>query len=76
MRPPHDFADFESDGRLRWKMPWEPLNLSKQSFTADAWEECLVWQESDRKGPGRLDRLIEETRRTPHEGIGKPKERL
>ena len=44
----------------------------KQSFTADAWEEYIEWQESDRKGLGRLNRLIEEARRTPYEGIGKP----
>ena len=44
----------------------------KQSFTADAWEEYLEWQKSDRKGLGRLNRLIEEARRTPYEGIGKP----
>ena len=44
----------------------------KQSFTADAWEEYIEWQKSDRKGLGRLNRLIEETRRTPYEGIGKP----
>ena len=42
------------------------------SFTADAWDEYLEWQESDRKGLKRLNRLIEEARRTPHEGIGKP----
>ena len=44
----------------------------KQSFTADAWGEYLEWQKSDRKGLGRLNRLIEEARRTPYEGIGKP----
>lgn len=44
----------------------------KLSFTADAWDEYLEWQESDRKGLKRLNRLIEEARRTPHEGIGKP----
>ena len=44
----------------------------KLSFTADAWAEYLEWQESDGKGLRRLNRLIEEARRTPHEGIGKP----
>ena len=42
------------------------------SFTADAWAEYIEWQESDRKGLRRLNKLIEEARRTPHEGIGKP----
>ena len=44
----------------------------KLSFTADAWAEYIEWQESDRKGLRRLNKLIEEARRTPHEGIGKP----
>ena len=44
----------------------------KLSFTADAWAEYIEWQESERKGLRRLNRLIEEARRTPHEGIGKP----
>lgn len=44
----------------------------KLSFTADARGEYIEWQESDRKGLGRLNRLIEEVRRTPYEGIGKP----
>ena len=44
----------------------------KLSFTADARAEYIEWQESDRKGLRRLNKLIEEARRTPHEGIGKP----
>ena len=44
----------------------------KLSFTADAWAEYIEWQESDRKGLRRLNKLIEEARRTPHEGIGEP----
>ena len=41
-------------------------------FYPDAWEDYLEWQASDRKGLKRLNRLIEEARRTPYEGIGKP----
>lgn len=44
----------------------------KLSFTADAWAEYIEWQESDCKGLRRLNKLIEEARRTPHEGIGEP----
>ena len=41
-------------------------------FYPDAWGDYLEWQASDRKGLERLNRLIEEVRRTPYEGIGKP----
>ena len=41
-------------------------------FYPDAWEDYLEWQANDRKGLKRLNRLIEEARRTPYEGIGKP----
>ena len=41
-------------------------------FHPDAWDEYLEWQANDRKGLKRLNRVIEETRRTPHEGVGKP----
>ena len=41
-------------------------------FHPDAWDEYLEWQANDRKGLKRLNRVIEEARRTPYEGIGKP----
>ena len=41
-------------------------------FYPAAWDEYLEWQANDRKGLKRLNRLIEEVRRAPYEGIGKP----
>ena len=44
----------------------------RQAFTPDAWEEYLDWQKTDRKRLKRLNRVIEDARRSPYEGIGKP----
>lgn len=41
-------------------------------FVPDAWSDYLYWQEQDRKTLRRLNRLIEDARRTPTEGVGKP----
>lgn len=41
-------------------------------FSSRAWEDYRYWVETDRKTLLRLNRLIEECRRTPHTGIGKP----
>lgn len=41
-------------------------------FAPQAWEDYLYWQITDRKVLKRINRLIEETRRNPFEGIGKP----
>ena len=41
-------------------------------FHPDAWEEYLEWQAGDRRRLRRLNKIIEEARRTPYEGIGKP----
>lgn len=37
-----------------------------------AWEDYLYWQRQDRKSLQRINRLIEEIRRDPFSGIGKP----
>jgi toxin YoeB len=42
------------------------------TFTDDAWEDYLHWQSSDPKMLARINRLIEECRRTPFKGAGKP----
>lgn len=42
------------------------------TFTNDAWDDYLYWQSVDRKALLRLNRLIEECRRTPFRGTGKP----
>ncbi len=41
-------------------------------FTPLGWEDYLYWQGHDRATLKRLNRLIEESVRTPTEGIGKP----
>lgn len=38
----------------------------------DAFAQYVHWQERDRKGLAKLNRLIEECRRHPYEGTGKP----
>lgn len=45
------------------------------TFSSQAWAQYLEWQRLDPKGLTRLNRLIEECRRTPFQGTGKP-ERL
>jgi toxin YoeB len=44
----------------------------KLVFSDQAWEDYLHWQKHDRKIVERINRLIREIQRTPHEGIGKP----
>ena len=41
-------------------------------FHAQAWEDFTYWARADKKMLRRLLRLIEETSRTPFEGVGKP----
>lgn len=47
----------------------------KLTFSPQAWEDYLYWQETDAKIVARIHLLIKEILRTPHSGIGKP-ERL
>jgi toxin YoeB len=44
-------------------------------FSENAWEDYLYWQKTDRKILNRINLLIQEIKRNPFEGIGKP-ERL
>lgn len=44
----------------------------KLVFAEQAWEDYLYWQEADRKTLTRLNGLIEECRRNPFKGTGKP----
>jgi toxin YoeB len=44
----------------------------KLVFTPTAWEDYLWYQDHDRKLLKRVNLLIQETVRTPFEGIGKP----
>lgn len=41
-------------------------------FSAHAWEEYQHWCETDRKTLLRVNKLIEECRRNPFKGSGKP----
>jgi toxin YoeB len=44
----------------------------KVSFSSQAWEDYLHWQQTDRKLLKRINALIKEISRTPFEGAGKP----
>lgn len=44
----------------------------KLIFSDEAWEDYLYWQEQDRRMVGRINRLINETKRDPFKGTGKP----
>jgi len=42
------------------------------SFTDEAWEEYLAWQQHDKKMLERINKLIQEVARNLFAGIGKP----
>lgn len=44
----------------------------KVVFSADAWVDYLGWQEQDPEIAARIDALLQNVRRTPFAGIGKP----
>lgn len=44
----------------------------KLLFSANAWEDYLHWQRTDKKILARINTLIREIQRQPFEGIGKP----
>ena len=44
----------------------------KLVFSEHAWDEYLHWQKTERKLLKRINLLIQDTRRSPFEGIGKP----
>ena len=44
----------------------------KLVFAEEAWEDYLYWQKQDRKMVQRIHKLIQEIRRDPFGGIGKP----
>jgi toxin YoeB len=41
-------------------------------FSDNAWDDYLHWQEADKKILRRINVLINEIKRNPFEGIGKP----
>ncbi|RLV58305.1 Txe/YoeB family addiction module toxin [Parashewanella curva] len=42
------------------------------SWTDEAWSDYLYWQNQDKKTLKRINKLINDTKRSPFEGIGKP----
>ena len=42
------------------------------SWADRAWEDCLYWQQTDRKTLKRINTLIKDTQRQPFEGLGDP----
>jgi toxin YoeB len=46
----------------------------KLTFTPDGWDDYLYWETTDKAVLRRLNRLLEETLRTPFEGLGKPEQ--
>lgn len=45
------------------------MNLT---FSDQAWEDYLYWQETDKKILKKINSLISDIKRSPFEGIGKP----
>ncbi len=44
----------------------------KLVWTNEAWADYTYWQSQDRKTLKRINKIIEDTKRTPFKGIGKP----
>lgn len=42
------------------------------AWTDEAWQDYLYWQTQDRKTLKRINLLINDTKRSPFAGIGKP----
>lgn len=42
------------------------------SFSDEAWEDYLYWQQHDKKILKKINRLIKEIEREPFDGIGEP----
>lgn len=48
------------------------MSLNIYTFTDDAWQDYLWRQSQDRKTVKRVNRMIQEIRRSPFSGMGKP----
>ena len=44
----------------------------KLIFSEHAWSDYLYWQKTDKKILKRINLLINDVQRSPHDGIGKP----
>ncbi len=46
--------------------------MMKITFSRNSWEDYLSWQKEDKKILNRINQLIRDIQRTPHQGIGNP----
>jgi len=46
--------------------------INKITWTLEAWDDYLYWQQQDRKTVKRINKLVQDSQRHPFEGIGKP----
>lgn len=44
----------------------------KLTWSAEAWEDYIYWQDTDKKTVKKINELIKDASRTPFEGKGKP----
>ncbi|WP_025370991.1 Txe/YoeB family addiction module toxin [Advenella mimigardefordensis] len=44
----------------------------KLKWSEEAWEDYLYWQDADKRMVKKINDLLNDTCRTPFEGIGKP----
>jgi toxin YoeB len=44
----------------------------KLTWSAEAWDDYLYWQETDKKTVKKINELIKDASRTPFDGKGKP----
>lgn len=42
------------------------------AWTDEAWSDYVYWQSQDKKTLKRINKLIDDSKRSPFEGIGKP----
>ncbi|MGV2872814.1 Txe/YoeB family addiction module toxin [Colwellia sp. E150_009] len=42
------------------------------AWTDEAWSDYVYWQSQDKKTLKRINKLINDTKRSPFEGVGKP----
>jgi toxin YoeB len=48
------------------------MSNRKLAWTDEAWKDYIYWQNQDKKTLKRINKLIQETKKQPFEGIGKP----
>jgi toxin YoeB len=44
----------------------------KKTWSDEAWEDYVYWQENDKKMVKKINRLLKDIERNPFSGIGKP----